>query len=167
MWTWILAACALLPPVAADPDPANVRGASPLLVLARFDKEKDRLVILRTEVVMVPRVTTVKVVVDGRTVERPVTSTVAVPRQVEQTYELKVVKATDADGKEVDAATLKKQLLTPTVVVVSTDGQPVTAGYRKALRKETVVLQVPLWGPAATPLPVAPPPPPPPPVKKP
>jgi hypothetical protein len=165
MCSWILVACALLPPVAADPDPADVRGASPSLVLARIDKEKDRLVIIRTDIQLVPETRTVKVVVDGRTEERVVTRTVAVPRQVEQPYELKVVKATDADGKELDAATLKKQLLTPTVVLVSTDGQPVSAGYRKALQKGTVVLQVPIWGPAATPLPLAPPPPPPPPKK--
>jgi hypothetical protein len=159
MFTWILATCALLAPVPDTPARSEVRGPSPTLVQARVDKEKGQLLIVRSEVVMVPETRTETVVLpNGRTENRTVTRFVTVPRQVEQTYELKLVQATDAGGKELDAATLTKRLRTPTVVLLSADGQPVDAGYRKALNKDTVVLRVPSWGPNGKPAAMPPPP---------
>jgi len=116
-----------------------------LLVVARIDKE-GKLFITQTRMVAIPEARQEAVTVDGKVFTRTVNVMKVTPVTQTQAYDLKEVRAVDSEGKRVDQATLTRQLEKETPVLLSSDGQPVSAVYLDALKKGTLVLQLPMPG---------------------
>jgi hypothetical protein len=110
-------------------------------VLATAKVEKGKLLLTRTETVLVPKEVSVEVIVNGKTVveKRVVTelqtvqSVVAIP--------LKELKATDAAGEPIAAEKLTELLKDETPVVVATGEVP--EKFRRLFRRDVVFIILP------------------------
>jgi len=102
--------------------------------------EGEQIVSNRTVQEVVPVRKREKVIIDGKTVEREVTSMMSVKKTVRQGWNLKDATAQRADGTKIDLADLKKKLATPHAVVISGNGQPIDKGYLALLKRDTIVI---------------------------
>jgi hypothetical protein len=117
-------------------------GMPPQLTQAQIQDGK--LIVYRSREVFRTRMTTIERTVDGKTVKEMVPIPEAVWVVYMEKFELKGIQATDADGTKLDEDALKRVLTRWTTVAVAGDGRPVEAIYRKALKKDTVVLVLPV-----------------------
>jgi hypothetical protein len=117
------------PPVASGPVPK-------LLELKPNADGKIMVTVMRTEMVKVP----VVVNPGGAPAQRevPVTKIVTV-----ELGDVKDLKITTADGKKVEMTDALKQLKDGAVVVVSTDGKPVSPSHLKLFKDDVLVLVSP------------------------
>ena len=125
------------PPVATGPLPR-------LMELKANADGKVMVTVIRTELVKIP-------VAQGNAINpnggaAPAVLTREVRRTVHKTVELNEVKdltITTADGKKVDTADAMKKLASGAVVVISTDGKPVSPNYLKLFKDDVLVLVSP------------------------
>jgi hypothetical protein len=132
----------------ADPDPPA--GPAPSLVVGQVDA-KGNLVVHVTYEVIVPVLTKVEVIVDGKKEIRDVPVARKEVRQTTQTHDLSRAIVTNARGKKIAADELAKLLSRPRPVVLATTGRAVDPGYLGLLKDDTIVIVVP--APAGIPVP--------------
>ncbi len=137
-----------------EPAPPVPRGVAPLLLPATIKDGK--LVSERAVRVVVPVATAMKVIVNGREETRTVISYREEQRMEISAWDLKRAKISQAGGKKIDVATLKKLLAKPRLVVFSADGRAIDPAYLKVFAKDTLVIVAPPEGSKA-PQPKAPP----------
>lgn len=140
-------------PVPDDKPVAPPKGPPPgLVVVSRVDAGRQQFdvveTVTRNQVVQVER----EMIVNGMRVRFVVTETVPVQEQRVVRRSLKGSRASTADGKPLTAAEAVRRLAPGSVVLYSTDGNPVDPAYLRVVQPETVVL-VPPRPPAGPPMP--------------
>jgi hypothetical protein len=142
-------------PPAAPPNPATLNRADPELAVAHADK--DGTVFIRT-MRRVPKAElhTEKKVKDGATFEVPIVVTQMVPEVKDEKVNLADVQVFDTEGKKIDPQTLPERLKKETIVLLSTDGEPVDAHFLSAVKEGTLILVPPVTRSDANPAPKTP-----------
>src|SRR4051812_26950057 len=116
----VLLTSLLLPPAPApafEPEAVTPKGPPPRLVSGKV--VKDRFVSVQTIFQAVPVTRVVKVNVGGAVQEQTVVAYQTVTRTSEQSFDLSGITATDAEGKKIPLAALRKRLDKERLVVVS------------------------------------------------
>lgn len=123
----------------ADLPPASMPGFPPVLKLATM---KDKTISLRQ---YVKKTTTKSAIVpkkmeDGQVAQVPVSYELEYVQDLEYHYPVAALQVRTADGKEVPETELAKLLAKGRTVLVSADGQPVSANWLKIVRPEALVV---------------------------
>ncbi len=142
-------------PPATPPNPATLNRADPELAVAHADR--DGTVFIRT-MRRVPKseIHNEKKVKDGATFEVPVVVTQMVPEVKDDKVNLTDLQVFDAEGKKIDPQTLPDRLKKETVVLLSTDGEPVDPHFLAAVKEGTLILVPPVTRTDANPAPKTP-----------
>lgn len=138
MLSLLLVAC-LADPATEPADPTiEPKGAPPMLMAARIKDGK----LMSSVMKAVPVTKQVVVEVEEGGVKKKVIQTVTEYVMVaeEHAFDLKGATITTADGKKLTPEAAAKRLTKTSVVVISTDGKAVHAGYLQALKKDTIVI---------------------------
>jgi hypothetical protein len=140
MLTSFVLTMALAAPVPVSP-PAPAPGPVPRLLEVKAGADgKIMVTVMRTEMVKV-QVAQGGAVNPGGNAPAVVTKEVPVTKMVNvELGDVKDLKVTTADGKKVDLADAVKQLKNGGVVVVSSDGKPVSPAHLKLFKDDVLVL---------------------------
>jgi len=150
----VLASAVSAPAPATEPIKPPM-GLPPAQVIATMTKEGD---IEITQTVIVPEIRTEKrvVVVGAKAVEQTVQVTVFRPVQQTQRIKTEGVKVYTAGGKDVAVKDLAEKLKTPTIVLVTFDGNKVDPFYLKIIKPDILVIVAPSPTPQAIGEPIPP-----------
>lgn len=127
------------PPPVAPPAPGPSPGIEPTVGLAKATKD---LITLRSYVKESSSETALIEEQDetGAKKRYPISIEVESIVDIEKRYPHKAMKAQWADGKEISAADLVKQLAASRCVLVSRDGKKVAAGYLEIVKPDALIL---------------------------
>ncbi|MBY0228357.1 MAG: hypothetical protein K2W96_03660 [Gemmataceae bacterium] len=140
----------LLSLLSTDAEPFTApKGAAPTVVHLKAGGK-----VVRQMTKLVPFVFTVKVKVmlDGKVVEKEEARTAIKSVTEETVAEIGMASYSTADGKKLEGEALKKALAKDQIAVLSADGKPVDRSYLKAFKADTLVI-VPMIDPADLPPP--------------
>jgi hypothetical protein len=141
-------------PVPVEPKVEPPKGSAPAILVAGVDKE-GRLFAERMRTRYVTQQRTVNQVVNGKAVTKVYTVMVPVTETYRQHWSLDKAAISEAGGKKLDKEALAKRLAKPAVIVMSSDGKSIDAGYLKLFQKDTLVVVIPA-PPSKIPPPVPP-----------
>ncbi|NBO92564.1 MAG: hypothetical protein EBV06_09700, partial [Planctomycetia bacterium] len=126
--------------VSSDADPAvkMPTGISPTLVVvqAKGTNLVSEQMVTATKSVPV----TEEMVVDGKTVKRTTIKRITEQRKVSNSYSTDGATFQTAGGRKLEKEEALKKLTSPTLVVMSGDGQPVDEGFLAAFKPGTLVV---------------------------
>ena len=139
MLTAFVLSMAVAAPVPPTPPPV-VTGPAPRLMELKATDGKVMVTVIRTEMVKVQVAQGGAIGPNGGapavlTREVPVNKSVSVALE-----DVKDLKVTTADGKKVEVADAVKKVASGAVVVISTDGKPVSPNYLKLFKDDVLVL---------------------------
>jgi hypothetical protein len=150
MLTSFVLSMAIAAPVPA-PTPPVASGPAPRLLELKANADgKIMVTVMRTEVQKIP--VAAGVAQPGGAAPAVVTREVRVSKMVNvELNDVKDLKVTTADGKKLELADAMKKLKGGAIVVVSSDGKPVSPNFLKLFKDDVLVLTSPeLTGPANT-----------------